>query len=1059
MDTKTEILDERQQLGLTGGADHLGDSLTDPLDGSWSVGRSSRSSSSEESSYEEEERGEKQSGPMDMKTKEFWATGSSTRSTWRPNKKDEASAGSSLFGADDENDNVSDAASIWNPLGKGVKSLGNSVKNSSLGKKVGKGASALSKGAKKLGGNISERVGDEVDTVTSSGERGAAKLKRQLGMGNKPTSYDPDEGTPDDESESEAKARKKAAKARKKARKKAGKERKKKREKSEKKEADEAKTSAARVRDYERRQSGKKSMNSQERKDRARSHGKKKSGGTKAKLNKVGINTSSLAFGGLGDESGMDIGNFNRDRSGDNWSGVNSASEKSSFTATDGSKHSVDKATARLGISSGTDIYAKRQTATEMDEAGANSSASVDYSVEASVSSYEGKGKAGSRARSSFRAGASAAAAAGARSTRKLGGRLNSVAEAGAETDTFVGIDGEANSSVEAGTGYAKTAANVRAGIGARIKGKGGANAALKVGGTDLLAARVKGNGEAFAGAEAGAEGEAQAHILKGLSAKGEAEAKAGAEAQGKVSAGVTAGFVDGDVKAQGKAFAGAKAGAEGGVKLSPAGIVAGGKASAFAGAKAEGEIGFELGGAGLNAIEFVVRGKAQAGAGGNAGFQLEAIAGKLAMGAEAGAAVGVGLGAGVQFKGDVLFPLRVVIDQVAKNGAAIAADSAAADVNNMKWLEKGTQHDALSPAAELVEAGKTQASEEIRTAVEEVGNVGNTALTRGTAMLSEVGPALLQGMFQAESAHAEAKGTIDRLLASAGQQAGAAVQTLGAVADSCLAELGGLLTTPIWELLTVDFETQVERVIERIHAITEKIKAGILAIIERTEEMIIEVGTRFGEVILAPLKAMADVVGSVIAEFGGELLGSGYKMVDLLGMAFGRAETGVPIEGVEDTSLVIPAPVTPKLGEVTGVLGQADSFFSNAGQGGFGKVVEELAAPVMNGALVEAPAALAKNARQVVEDFNTQHEAVVVPVEKGARQVAKDLAPAVDAAREFALNIARMFGLPMPEAPAKGAAGPATGAAAAIGPALGAAPGGARAGAAPAAAMDVLGG
>lgn len=637
------------------------------------------------------------------------------------------------------------------------------------------------------------------------------------------------------------------------------------------------------------------------------------------------------------------------------------------------------------------------------------------------------------------------------------------MAETSAEAETFLGLETEAGASAHAGKYDAKAAANAKVSLGARIKGKAGANAALKIGKTDLLAVRGKGEGEAFAGAEAEAEGATSASLLTGVNAKGSAKAMAGAKAEGEASAGVTVGGVDGDVKAKGEAFAGARAGAEGGVAVSALGVKAGGKAEAFAGAKAEGEVGFDFGAGGLNLGELIVSGKAMAGAGANGSFNLTAMAGKLSAGAQAGAALGVGVGCGVQFKADALFPVRLIVDQVAKNGAAVAGDNAASDTTGTRWAyELGAKAPALAPvgpampklggpssigasldsisqappallatgpssAADslggegppeqlaILAAAKDQASQNIKDAFDDVGTMGNDAVSRGTSMLGEIGPAMLMGMLQAEDAHAKALGAIDGLLASAGEHAvKMSAGVMGLISDG-LREIQNLITTPLHELLSVDFETHVEIILAKIRAAIARLRASVLSIIERTEAMVIDLGLKLGETILAPIKGIANTVGKVIANFGGELMGSGSAMVQTLQDAFGPAESGLAFEGLPGT-LRLAEPVTPKLADVSGTVGQAGAFFQNAGEGGLGQIVDELAAPIVQGGLAEAPKSLAAAAKNILADVDGEVDANLTPIETAARQIASVIAPAVNSLREFLRKLAEAFGWSSPE-------------------------------------------
>lgn len=141
----------------------------------------------------------------------------------------------------------------------------------------------------------------------------------------------------------------------------------------------------------------------------------------------------------------------------------------------------------------------------------------------------------------------------------------------------------------------------------------------------------------------------------EGLKARAEAAAGAKASAEGRIDAGLLG------ANAKGEAFAGGLAGAQ--ISAGPQGLNA--KAEAFAGAKATGKVGADLGGLGVN-----VTGEGWAGAGAEAGVTFgKDESGKWKVGADAGAAVGLG--------GKVGFEVTVDPAKVEKtfNDAAGAVD------------------------------------------------------------------------------------------------------------------------------------------------------------------------------------------------------------------------------------------------------------------------------------------------------------------------------------------------------------------------------------------------
>jgi hypothetical protein len=753
----------------------------------------------------------------------------------------------------------------------------------------------------------------------------------------------------------------------------------------------------------------------------------KKRGSTyREQLESLGITKDSASFGAFRDESQIDVTEFMDDRSRANFSGAASGSVTSTATTADGTVHSTTKHQARAGASVGDSHKSTFIDGSARTDQAISADIAADAVVDATSGTYEVAGGAGARADVSGRAGVSGEASGGIKRTVDLGGRVSGNTEVGGSIDGFIGVEGDVGAQAEATRGKATARAGAEVSAGARIAGKGAAQASLNAGKTRIVGARAEAEGDAFAGVKGGVDTSAVACIKEGVKAEAGGEVLAGATAKGNASAGVTLGGVDADIVGEGEAFAGAKAKAKGEIAFGPKGgeVAVGGEA--FAGARAEGSVGVVLGAAGLSLGEVKVTGKVKAGAGGHFNLNVKAQDGELKGEVGAAGAVGVGAGMSVAVKGDALFIPRLVIDQVVKNGPAVAADSGSVNMGGCGWVVRpgsgaadhgetaavagetplvdllgSLDEDAAQPYIAFREFG----DETIEGAYESVGVTANEAVSSGLTLFGRLGPAIVAKFVEAESAHAEAWQAIEQLMVAAGSHAGTILGKLGEIGGLALAELGALVATPIWDLLDRDFEGEVDALLTRIEILILNVRAVIEQMIEATRDAVLDVGAKAGRAIMLPIRNIANTAGGVVGEMGMDFVGAGIDISDTLVDAFTPAEEGIEVEGT-GTEIFLPHAVTPSLAPGRGALSDGKAFFEGASQGSFGKVIEEVAGPILTTVLVDAPVKLVDWAQSLLTTFDETFAAVWQPIRSTVQTVATFVAPAVNGLRSFLLSL-----------------------------------------------------
>jgi hypothetical protein len=406
---------------------------------------------------------------------------------------------------------------------------------------------------------------------------------------------------------------------------------------------------------------------------------------------KGAFSSKSVHVGPLGDESGFSMGRYAVDRSGDNVVGAGHSRTDKSFTTADGTRHTHTGDSVMAGLSYGGNYgtYNARTADGATIKCGASQSAWVGAKADDTLHAYTGS-TSGFRKRNSFAVGTGHELAAASSIHKDLGNGFGERAQASMGTSFFAGLRGSSNARVEKSLTGVAASAGTEAFYGVESTAEGGAETGLSLGSFDLLAARAKAKGRVKSGVEVRGNANVSASLLGGLQAGGGAHVSSGQYASGSGSVGASVGGVDGDLVAKGTAMTGAEANASGSVALGPRGAKLSAALDAFAGAKAEGEVGMEVGAAGLNLARIAATGKVMAGAGANANLDISVMDGDAKAGAEAGVSTGVGAGAGMKFKADIAFVPRLLMKEAKANGIEWTRALSTAAVSALWTLRNG---------------------------------------------------------------------------------------------------------------------------------------------------------------------------------------------------------------------------------------------------------------------------------------------------------------------------------------------------------------------------------
>ncbi|MFK7931417.1 MAG: hypothetical protein AB8H79_24775 [Myxococcota bacterium] len=394
-------------------------------------------------------------------------------------------------------------------------------------------------------------------------------------------------------------------------------------------------------------------------------------------MNKSGLTKAleHVSFGGVGDETGIDLESFTKERE-----------NKTDFTGASSGTTRIpggDKAAARAqaGVkSSGSVLNETRDVDAfgneRVSRAGANGEgfAGAESEAEATHRVTEDGGKEVA-AKAAAKLGVGGDGSAGATTQTQLAEGVDAEAGVQVKGSGFLGAKGSAESKASHNKIGAKASASGKAMAGVEARGSAGGEAAIKAGGFDLAAARAKAEVNGFAGAEGAADGEVSANAITGVKANGSAKAFAGAKADGSGSVGVSLGGVDADGVVEAEAKAGAMAEANGDAQIGPLGAGVGGSVDAFAGAKAGGEARFELGAGGLNFGAIGIQGEVSAGIGVRANGKASLAIHDVGLSGRAGVTYGVGASLGGLLSFDPSFPVRLTLDKLAENNVIPSSD------------------------------------------------------------------------------------------------------------------------------------------------------------------------------------------------------------------------------------------------------------------------------------------------------------------------------------------------------------------------------------------------
>ena len=641
-----------------------------------------------------------------------------------------------------------------------------------------------------------------------------------------------------------------------------------------------------------------------------------------------------LAIGSIGDESGLDLDSFQKNRANevtDTKTGISSENtnteKKTTATAGFGKKSSC----SAQHSAKGTDAFGNET----VGKAGINGTADARLDAKASQRETWTSGGVERGVNASVAAGVAAEVDAGATHQTNLGGRVKGEAGASVGGKTFVGIEGNAGASTTVSGSSVKAKANAEASIGGKISGHVGGKAGINRDGFALAAVRAKADGQAFAGAKAGVTGEAEAS-WKGARVTGAAKAMAGAEASGMVTAGGSLGGVDVDAVAEGEAFVGAQAHASGNAEAGLTGFGLGGQVGAFAGAKAGGQVRAELGAGGLNFGLIGVEGNVRAGAGAEASGELYAKIHKTGAQAEAGAALGVGAGVGMVLTIDPSFPLRLPLEKLAESGVIPSADpgdlTAAAFTGMYRPEGKGaptTIDDAKasqnSAGRDAIDAAKSTVSSAATGGAGKAFGEVKKAMTFGSGLLNSLKSALT-GAFASVGQASEATGSaLGDLVRSGIAEAGSLISTLGGAVSSAVGKIGQVKSLDPKALIDGDWEARIDDAVVQVTEVISAILDGVRRIVTRIKLAGHVLIDRSVEAGAAPLSGLGGLLGHSVGSFGGMVAGAGRRMIGHVRRGLVVGETGVKVKDIGG-KVVLPVAISPVLKETEGVLGHVET-------------------------------------------------------------------------------------------------------------------------------------